>query len=68
MSERSKNVIIGIISGAGTGVFMEVLRGHGYLGGASGTIKAVLAGVVAWVIYAAILAIVKLTKAETTKQ
>ncbi|OGS01232.1 MAG: hypothetical protein A3I76_01960 [Elusimicrobia bacterium RIFCSPLOWO2_02_FULL_61_11] len=62
MSERKKRIIIGATSGAGTGIIMEVLSGAGYMSGVSGTAKAVLAGIIAVVIYMVIIAIIKLAK------
>lgn len=60
MAEKSKNVFIGVISGAGTGVFMEVLRAQGYLASASVVAKALLAGVMALAIYMLILLALRL--------
>ena len=62
MSERTKRVIIGAISGAGTGIIMEVLRGVSYMSGVSGTAKAVLAGIIALGIYMIISVIIKLAR------
>jgi len=64
MSERTKKVIIGAISGAGTGIIMEVLRGSSYMNGVSVLIKAALAGTIAWVIYITIIGIVKLVRPD----
>lgn len=59
MSERKRKLIIGGISGAVTGIILEFLRGSSYMAGVSGTAKAVLTGIVAWLIYMAIIAIIK---------
>ncbi|MDP2866115.1 MAG: hypothetical protein Q8O90_07725 [Elusimicrobiota bacterium] len=62
MSERMKKVIAGAVSGAGTVIVMEILRGSSYMGGASVLAKAALAGIIAGVIYVIIRAIVKLAR------
>ena len=62
MSERTKKIITGAICGAGTGIIMEVLSGTIYMSGVSGTAKAVLAGIIAVVIYMVISVIIKLAR------
>lgn len=62
MSERMKRVIIGGISGGVTGIIMEFLRGSSYMGGVSGTAKAVLAGTIACLIYMLIIRVLNMTR------
>lgn len=62
MSERMKKVVIGAISGAGTGIIIEVLHGSSYMAGVSVATKAVLAGIIAGLIYMVIISILKLAK------
>lgn len=58
MSERTKKIIVGGISGALTGIIMEFMRGKSYMVGMSAAIKAVLAGILACVIYMLIIMII----------
>lgn len=61
MSERKKKMIIGGISGGLTGIIMEFLRGGSYMAGAPVTAKAVLAGILACVIYMLIIRMINKT-------
>lgn len=51
MTERTKRIIVGGISGGMTGIIMEFLRGSSYMAEVSAVTKAVFAGIVACVIY-----------------
>jgi len=68
MSERAKKAIIGMISGATTGLIMEFLRGSSYVAGVSVIAKAVLAGIIAWLIYILISAIVKPARSDSASK
>lgn len=61
MTERTKRIIVGGISGGATGIIMEVLSGSSYMSGVSAPIKAVLAGILACVIYMLIIRMINKT-------
>lgn len=51
MSERTKRIITGAITGAIVGISLEVLRWSGYLDGISAAVRGVVAGLAAIAIY-----------------
>ena len=59
---RKKKIIIGAVTGAVAGIMMDVLRGSSYMAGVSVTTKAVIAGIMAGLIYLLISEIVKLAR------
>lgn len=58
MSERTKKIIVGGISGALTGIIMEFMRGKSYMVGMSAAIKAIFPGILACVICMLIIMII----------
>ncbi len=57
---KTKKIIIGAVTGAVVGTIMEIFGS--YLDGVSASTKAVLAGIMAVIIYILIIAIVKLVR------
>lgn len=60
MHEKTRNSIIGAVSGAGSVLIMDGLRGSGTLGGTSMWLRVLLAGFVAGCLYMAVSTIIKL--------
>ncbi len=54
MSEISRRIITGVITGTVVGILLEVLRRSGYLDGVSVILKAVVTGLAAILIYSII--------------
>ena len=67
MSERIRKGILGGISGVVAAVSMDFLKSSGYLGGSSITIRAVLAGVIGFLVFMGLNALSGRGK-EGTKQ
>lgn len=62
MSEITRRIIAGVITGAVVGVSLEVLRGSGYLVGVSAAVSVVVAGLAAIAIYSIVRALTRLRK------
>ncbi|MBI4350964.1 MAG: hypothetical protein HY550_05960 [Elusimicrobia bacterium] len=59
MSERTRRIITGVITGTIVGISLEVLRGSGYLDGISVMVRSVVAGLAAIAIYSIVRALVR---------